>query len=65
MNKESKKENVMDGYLSSLEEVKKQYQQYVEVSRLYELPAQKGEEVIQYRPPSQQHPLTTNVIYIR
>ena len=64
MNKESKKEKVMDGYLSSLEEVKKQYQQYVEVSRLYELPAQKGEKVIEHRPPSQEHPLTTNAIYI-
>ena len=64
MNKESENEKVMDGYLSSLEEVKKQYQQYIEVSRLYELPAPKGEKVIEYRPPSQEHPLTTNAIYI-
>ena len=28
-------------YLETLEEVKKQYQQYVEVSGLYELPIQK------------------------
>ena len=32
-------------YLETLEEVKKQYQQYVEVSGLYELPIQKEEEV--------------------
>ena len=52
-------------YLETLEEVKKQYQQYVEVSGLYELPIQKEEEVIQYQPPSPEHPLTTNRIPIK
>lgn len=49
-----------DDYLKVLEEVKKQYQQYVEVSGLYELPIQKEKETMQYRPPSPDHPLTTN-----
>jgi hypothetical protein len=62
--KKSKKEKVMDDYLSSLEEVKEQYEQYVEVSKLYELPTHTDEKVIQYRPPSVEHPLTTNVINI-
>ena len=47
-------------YLKTLEEVKKQYQQYVEVSGLYKLPIQKEEQTIQYQPPSPEHPLTTN-----
>lgn len=49
-----------DDYLKVLEEVKKQYQQYVEVSGLYELPTQKESETIQYHSPSLEHPLTTN-----
>ena len=49
-------------YLETLEQVKKQYQQYVEVSGLYELPIQKAEEVIQYQPPSPERPLTTNTV---
>ena len=47
-------------YLETLEQVKKQYQQYIEVSGLYELPIQKEEEIIQYQPPSPEHPLTTS-----
>ena len=62
MNKKAKKENVSDDYLKTLEEVKKQYQQYVEVSELYKLPRQKEEEPVQYQPPSIEHPLTTNTI---
>lgn len=49
-------------YLKTLEEVKKQYQQYVEVSGLYKLPIQKEEQTTQYQPPSPEHPLTTNRI---
>ena len=33
-------EKVTEDYLKTLEEVKKQYRQYVEVSRLYKLPIQ-------------------------
>ncbi len=57
--------NISDDYLNTLEEVKKQYQQYVEVSELYKLPTPKEEEPIQYEPPSIEHPLTTNTIRIR
>ncbi len=47
-------------YLKMLEEVKEQYQQYVEVSKLYELPVQRQDEIVQYQPPSPEHPLTIN-----
>ena len=55
-------EKVSDDYLKTLEEVKKQYRQYVEVSELYKLPIQKKEQTVQYQPPSLEHPLTTNRI---
>ena len=55
-------EKVSDDYLKTMEEVKKQYRQYVEVSELYKLPIQKEEQTIQYQPPSPEHPLTTNRI---
>ena len=51
-----------DDYLKTLEEAKKQYQQYVEVSKLYELPTKQDEPQVQHRTPSPQHPLTTNRI---
>lgn len=51
-----------DDYLETLEEVKKQYRQYVEVSELYKLPIHKEEQTVQYQPPSPEHPLTTNRI---
>ena len=65
MTKKAKIENVSDDYLETLEKVKKQYQQYVEVSELYKLPVQKEEEPLQYQPPSIEHPLTTNTIRIQ
>ena len=55
-------EKVSDDYLKTLEEVKKQYRQYVEVNELYKLPIQKEEQIVQYKPPSPEHPLTTNRI---
>lgn len=58
-------EKVLDDYLKTLEEVKKQYQQYVEVSELYKLPIQKKEEIVRYQPPSLKHPLTTNRIHVK
>ena len=58
-------EKVLDDYLKTLEEVKKQYQQYVEVSELYKLPIQKKEEIVRYQPPSLEHPLTTNRINVK
>lgn len=62
---ETETEKVLDDYLKTLEEVKKQYQQYVEVSELYKLPIQKKEEIVQYQPPSLEHPLTTNRINVK
>lgn len=60
-----KTETISEDYLKTLEEVKKQYQQYVEVSELYKLPIQKAVETIQYQLPSPEHPLTTNTIRIK
>lgn len=51
-----------DDYLKTLEEVKRQYEQYIEVSELYKLPIQREEEEIHYQPPSLEHPLTTDTI---
>ena len=65
MSKNPDADTVSENYLKTLEEVKRQYQQYVEVSELYKLPTQKEEEIIQYQPPSPEHPLTTNAIRIK
>ena len=61
----TKKEKISDDYLKTLEQVKEQYQQYVEISGLYTLPIQQEEEPIQYQPPSLENPLTTNTTSIR
>ena len=61
--KDRKIENSSD-YIEILERVKKQYQQYIEVSGLYKLPTQKEKEIIQYQPPSPENPLTTNTFCI-
>ena len=58
-------DKVSDDYLKTLERVKEQYEQYVEVSELYKLPVQKEEETIHYQSPSPEHPLTTNTIRIK
>ena len=60
MAKRSKSKKVSEDYLKTLEEVKRQYQQYVEVSELYQLPTKVSEESVQYQPASPDHPLTTN-----
>ena len=65
MSERLEKENPSDDYLRTLEEVKKQYQQYVEVSELYKLPTRKEQEPAQYQSPSLEHPLTTNTIRIK
>ena len=57
--------NASDEYMKTLEQVKKQYEQYVEVSELYKLPMQKEKEPVQYQSPSMEHPLTTNTIRTR
>lgn len=65
MCKGSRTDTIMEDYLKTLEKVKKQYQQYVEVSELYTLPMQKEEEPVQYQPASPEHPLTSNMIHAK
>ncbi len=62
MPERTKTKQVSDDYLKTLEEVKKQYQQYVEVSNLYKLLTYNEEETIQYQPPSPGHPLINQYI---
>ena len=64
-NKKTSSDAGKDDYLETLERVKKQYQQYVEVSRLYELPLQKAEEEIHYQPTSPENPLTMNTFRVK
>ncbi|MCY3986035.1 MAG: hypothetical protein OXF23_03210 [Candidatus Dadabacteria bacterium] len=54
-----------NSYLETLEKVKEQYQQYLEVSKIYELPTFEEERPTEYEPPSQEHPLTTNTLRAR
>ena len=50
-----------EDYLNTLEKVKEQYQQYLEVSKLYELPTSEQEEPqIEHQAPTVDNPLTTN-----
>ena len=64
MSEEAEREKISADYLKTLEEVKRQYQQYVEVSELYALPTRKETAAIHHQPPSLEHPLTTNTIRI-
>ena len=65
MNHTIRNKNISERYLETLEEVKKQYQQYVEISGLHELPVSKKEEELQYQSPSPEHPLTTNTFRVK
>ena len=65
MCKESRPDSSTEDYLMTLEEVKKQYQQYVEVSKLYSLPTQKEEEAVLSQPASLDKPLTTNSVHVK
>ena len=65
MSERAETDKVSNDYLKTLERVKKQYEQYVEVSELYKLPIQKEEGTIQYQSPSPEHPLTTNTIRLK
>lgn len=65
MSHKMRSQNISEQYLETLEKVKKQYQQYVEVSGLYELPVFKEEQEPQYQPPSPERPLTTNTFRVK
>ncbi len=65
MAKEDKHHSVSDSYLETLEKVKKQYEQYVEVSKLYDLPTEKQQEPTQYQPASPDNPLTSNTFRVK
>ena len=60
----SKNEKVLDDYLKTLEKVKEQYRQYLDVSKIYELPT-RTEEPTECRPPSPEYPLTTNTFRVK
>ena len=64
MAKQNDAEVVVDDYLKTLEKVKKQYQQYMEVSELYKLSTPADDSPVQFRPPSPDNPLTTNTVRI-
>lgn len=49
-------------FVELLEDAKKKYEEYLELSKVYALPARQEKEV-QYEPPSPNSPLTTNGIY--
>ena len=64
MNKQTS-EKISEDYLETLEKVKEQYQQYVEVSGLYELPTSKTEQQVEYQPPTFDNPLTTHTFNMK
>ena len=49
-------------YLIEIENAKEQYEQYMEASQIYKLPAFQPEPEPQYAPPSRENPLTTNAV---
>ncbi len=65
MSEKAEREKISADYLKTLEEVKSQYQQYVEVSELYALPTRKETPVVHPQPPSLEHPLTTDTIRVK
>jgi len=65
MSQATGKDHLTCEYLETLEKVKRQYQQYLEVSRIYELPVFQKKEELQYLIPSLEHPLTTNTFRVK
>ena len=53
-------EDRTNDYLATLEQVQKQYAQYLEVAELYKLPYQKQPKKSSYVAPSVERPLTVN-----
>jgi len=60
-----KNKKISDDCLRTLEEVQKQYRQYLETSKIYELPLGVEEVAEQQHPPSHEHPLTTNTFRVK
>ena len=66
MGERVEKSKVSIDYLEMLEKVQQQYQKYVEVSRLYELPTVREEEKpAKRRAPSRENPLTTDQFRVK
>lgn len=64
MSEKSETKITEEGYLDMLEKVKKQYQRYVEISKLYELLIRNMEEGLRPDPiPSLKYPLTANTYF--
>lgn len=59
------REKGTDEYLAVLEEVKDQYQQYIEVSGLYELNRLLEHKDEEFLSPTPENPLTTNKIKVK
>ena len=49
-------------FVELLEDAKKKYEEYLELSKVYALP-DRQEKAVQNEPPSPNNPLTTNGIY--
>lgn len=65
MSQATGKDHLTGEYLETLEKVKRQYQQYLEVSRIYELPVFQEKEEPQHLIPSLEHPLTINTFRVK
>ncbi len=59
------KEKGSRNYLKVLEEIQREYQQYVELRKVCELTVRKEKEEPLYLPPSPEHPLTTDRFCLR
>lgn len=58
-------EKISEDYLKTLEKVKEQYQQYIEVSGFYELPTSNIEQQVEYQPSTFDNPLTTHTFNMK
>lgn len=54
-------EELSADWLVALEQAKRLYQQYVEVSELYKLPRVRKVKITYHQPPSLEHPLTVDL----
>ena len=49
-------------YLAEMKKAKKQYEQYIETSQIYQLPIFQSMQEPQYAPPNIENPLTTDKV---